>query len=321
MVAIKRWVPMSVLIFIVFLASTPFAQPMKKLKVGYLPFVSQLAYFASLNNGYFKAEGLKIEGTPLWGGPFVIRATVGGSVDVGRAAYYSIFAAREAGIDLVIFAGGTEVLASRPSDGALLVLTDSGIKGAKDLEGKKMAVGSLRGLDRVMISEWMTINGADSNKVVWQEVPYGNMGVALRTKKVDIMITADPFLTVEESQGGVRNIAFVYAEVDPKMPVGGWITTESWLKKGNNRRLIDHLVRGLHKGIDYINTHPEKRGEILTKFTRIKPELASKLRYWSYWNLKIDRQALQRSADLAVKWGLLKKKMDVQDIVLPGVLR
>jgi NitT/TauT family transport system substrate-binding protein len=221
----------------------------------------------------------------------------------------------------VIFAGFSEANQSRPWAGALLVLADSGIKGAKDLEGRKLAVGSLRGLDRVTISEWMTRKGADPNKVVWQEVPYGNMSVALRTKQVDIMITADPFLTVEEDQGGVRNIAFVYPEIDPKMPVGGWITTESWLKKGDNRQLIDRFLRGFRKGLRYLEIHPEKRGEILTKYTRIKPELASRLRYWASWNLKIDRPALQQSADLALKWGLITKKLDVREIVLPEALR
>ncbi len=85
MVGIKRWVPMAVCIFFFFLASTLFAQPIKRLKVGYIPIVGGLPYFASLNNGYFQAEGLKIDGTPLWGGPFILRAIVGGSVDLGFA--------------------------------------------------------------------------------------------------------------------------------------------------------------------------------------------------------------------------------------------
>ena len=301
------------------LPTTSRAQQLTGLKVGYIPIVSCLPLYAAVENGYFEQEGLKVEMSPMAGGQVIIPAMVGGSLDIGFSAYFAAFSARDAGMDITIIAAIVrEVGAGQPYVG-VLVREDSGINKAKDLEGKTFATGTIKSVDWLTTAEWMSLNGADHKKVGWVEIPFPAMGGALRTKRVDAITGVDPFLTAELEAGGVKVIGHPFFEVAPNLPIAGFVTTDTWLKK--NRSLAERFLRGINKGTDYVNARPEKRGEILVKYTRMKPELAAKLKFYPGFDRFIDASALQKTVDLAVKFGLASKRLDVKDMVAPGVLK
>lgn len=307
----------------VFLAggnSSTRAQELKKLKVGTIPISALLSLFAAVENGNFKQEGIDLELNPMVGGAVIIPAVVGGSLDVGFSAYFSVFAARDQGLNIVIIAAGnSESGPPVPYGHHIMVRADSNIIKAKDLEGKKYALNVIKSLDWVVASEWLSRNGADPKKVIWVELPFPSQVPALRAKQVDALSGVDPWLSIELDRGEIRVIAAVYSEIDPKMPIAGYIATEPWVKR--NQTTVERFARAVRAGADYLSKNPEKRGEILVKYTQIKPEWAKSLRFYPAFDLVIDAAALQRSADLALKWGLISKKLDVTKIALPGLLR
>lgn len=295
------------------------AQPPKTLRVGALAIVSHIAVQAAVENGYFRDEGVKAEIQLLAGTPHIISALVGGSLEAATTAYPSLFAAQEAGMELIVVSGNhREVGYPRPYTG-LLVREDSGIRTIKDLEGKIVAVAGIKTMDYAVQAELMSRAGADPKKVQWTEMPFPTQGAALRAKTVDAFLGVDPFYTVELEQGGVRSISNHFADIHPKFPVGGWVVMESWRKK--NPEMVEGFARAIAKGIDFLSRYPEKRGEIVVRYTRMKPELAAKLQFYPIFDKYVDGEALQMVADLAFKWDLLRKKLDVKRGVVPGILK
>lgn len=292
---------------------------LRTVKVGTIPIVAVLPLFAALDQGYFQKEGLEIKATPMAGGAVIIPAMIGGSLDVGFSAYDVVITTRARGMDVTIIAASArEIGPPRPYVG-IIAAEGSGINSAKDLEGKTFAVNVLKSLVWVTASEWMAMNGADPKKVNMVEIPFPNQGAALRTKTVDAFTSVDPFMSIELERGGVKVIGAPFAAVDPKLPIAGFTATASWVK--NNRELTERFVRALYKGTDYLKERPEKRGEILAKFTGVEPALAAKLRFYPEFDRYIDAKALQKVVDLTVKWGLISERVDINALALPGVLK
>jgi NitT/TauT family transport system substrate-binding protein len=288
------------------------------LKLGYIPIADHAPTFAAIQNGYFTQQGIKAKLTPMAGGAVIIPAVAGGSLDIGYAAHQLILVARERGMDFTIVAPNSGLSPKQKSYVQILVREDSPIRRPKDFEGRIFSVNTLGAIDWLYAAEWVTRNGANQKKVHWLELPFPKMGAALRAKKIDGMYGVEPFITIEMGRGGLRIVGDPFSEVDPHMVIAGWTTTETWAKA--HPQLLQRFVSAFYKGIDYSNENPEKVAGLLSSFTRIPAALAPKLRL-PVWAHPMDMKALQRTADLTHKWGLIEKRPDVRKAVWPTALQ
>lgn len=287
------------------------------IKVGSIPIIHELPLHAAMAQGYLAQEGIKAETEVLPGGAALIPALAGGSLQMGHSAYVALFAAREGGFDISVLFPYTQQPPGKDNS-AILVLADSPVTTARGLEGKTVAVNVLRGPNWLYALEWMSKMGADALKVNWVEVPFPTMIGAVRTKKVDAAYATDPFIALEIERGGIRVVSRPFSEVDPEPEISGIVATEKWIKA--NPDLAARFARAIHKGMDWVNTNPEKRVELLAGYARIKPEWVPKL-ISPLWRFPINLERLQAASDLSLKWGLIKKKQDVRAFVWPTALR
>ena len=100
--------------------------------------------------------------------------------------------------------------------------------------------------------------------------------------------------------------------------MAGYVTTQAWAEK--NPAVLERFVRAYYHGIEYTNAHRDEWAGILGKYTRLPPGVIGKMLH-SGWGHPIDVASLQNSADLALKWGLLKRPLDVRSIVHPLALK
>lgn len=286
------------------------------IKIGAIPIVHELPLRAAIVNGYLAQEGIKAEPEVMAGGGVLVPALVGGSLQMGHSAYVAVFQARDAGFDITILFPYAEQ--SRGSDpDAMMIRADSGIKGPKDLEGKRVANNVLKSFNWLYTIEWLAANGADPSKVQWLELPFPNMVPALRAGQVDAVANTEPFVTLEMEKAGLAILDRHITSVQPTVQVSGIVATERWVKA--NRELTERFARALRKGSDYVNQNPEKRAEILATYTRLRPEWIPKL-VMPQWRYPASGEGLQFASDLALKWGLVKKKQNVKDFIWPTAL-
>lgn len=309
--------------------ATPSLGQMERVRVSSLPLASFLPLFVAVDKGYFEEERVKVETTEV-AIPKILAAITGGSIEVGFQAYLPVFVANEKGFDFVIIAPavkentilrpGTSMI--QASANVLMVLEETGIKSVRDLKGKTVGVGAVKGdIDWLSVSEILSRNGVDPEKEVnWVDMPFPLMGASLRGKRIDAGWFVEPFQTFEREKGGVQVLCFCYAEVslDPAIEVFGAVALRAWVLK--NPDLVERFVRGYRKGTDYVAAHPAEMPELIAKYTKIPPPIIRKMLV-PRWTKYPEVKALQLTYDLALKWGLLKKKEDVRKFLHGTALR
>ena len=133
-------------------------------KLGYMKIVDNAAMFMAMEKGFFKAEGLEIETVPMAGGAVIVQGVTSGDLQFGWTNVISLYQAVVEGFDFKLIAGGATNVRGTNETHAIEVLKDSPIKGAKDLEGKTVAVNTLNNIVHLMAMAWVDKNGGTSSK-------------------------------------------------------------------------------------------------------------------------------------------------------------
>lgn len=288
-------------------------------KVGSIPIIHELAIHTALSKGYLTQEGIKIEFQIVPGGAVAIPAIIGGSLQFGHSSYVAVIKARDAGFDISVVFPYSKMRPDSDAD-AIMVKADSPIKTPRDLEGRAVALNVVKDVSWLQMVEWLVTQGVDTKKVNFVELPPHQMAGALRAGSVDAVAAIEPFITPEVEKGGIRIIDNPrhFTAVQGLVEVSGLISRERWVRA--NKDTVERLARALRKATDYVNQNPQEWGPLAAGYTRLKPELIAKiirpeLRY------PIEVAVLQKSADLALKWGLIKKKQDVREFIWATALR
>lgn len=325
----KRLIAFGLLLALSLLMATPSFGQMDRVRVSTLPLASFLPLFVAMDKGYFEEEKVKVE-TAEVAIPKILAAISGGSIEVGFQTYLPVFVANEKGFDFIIIApavkeniilkpGTTEI---QDSANGLMVLEESGITGMKDLKGKTIGVGAVKGdIDWLSVSEMLSRNGVDPGKEInWVDMPFHLMGASLRGKRIDAGWFVEPFKTFEREKGGVRALCFCYAELslDPAVEVFGAVALRTWVQR--NPDSVDRFVRGYRKGVDYVLGHPAEMPELIAKYTKLPPPVIKKM-VVPAWTKYSEVKGVQIVHDLALKWGLLKNKEDVRKFLHKTALR
>ncbi len=134
--------------------------------------------------------GIKVDEKIFAKGLDVMQAIIAGELDVGTTASEAAISGRAGGAPIIVVAGfakGGARLVSRP---------DAGIKGIKDLKGKKVGV-TRGGIQEVLLMSMLQQAGmtADSNPgkdvhVIF--LPFADLNQALMGKNIDAMMQSEP---------------------------------------------------------------------------------------------------------------------------------
>jgi NitT/TauT family transport system substrate-binding protein len=315
-----RWVLVLVLLISLLTGASVSEGDVKKMKVGIMVTSAMLPLFLAQERGWYKEVGLDVELVEMKGGATIIPAIVGDSIQIGYSNVLSILLARSTGLDLQIICNhlneGYVRKAGEPggyitSSSGIVVLQDSGIKGPKDLEGKKVAVNAIKNIDWMAVWEWMEKNGADPKKITWVEVDFPKMIPAFVGKKVDAVEVVEPFKTILRSQGATLLVNTLH-DLRPGLTLACFVAKEEWINK--NPKEVEGFVSATAKGQEYLNTHAEERDKLAIKYTKATQDVLEKMA-WHKWTTKIDLDSMNFWIKLSQKHGLLKKVPDLEKLI------
>jgi ABC-type nitrate/sulfonate/bicarbonate transport system substrate-binding protein len=164
---------------------------------------------------YFKANVLK-----RYGKEYTLEATTAKGTP-GVATLLAATLVQTGGV-----AGGVSAIAAIHQDGVkgyasnpFVVLEDSPIKTVADFKGKTVAVNAFNGSVDIILRLALEKAGLDPKRDVRVvEMPFGNIGPALRQKRIDVGVLAMPFQVQEKKKGGIRFV-FDAVGVVPPYPV------------------------------------------------------------------------------------------------------
>jgi len=174
--------------------------------VGIIPIVDVAPLYLGVEKGFFKDAGLDVKTEKAQGGAAIVPAVVSNQYQFGFSNSVSLMLAQSKGLDLKVVSNGNSTTGVEGKDfGAVVVKDDSTIQGAKDLEGKKVAVNTLNNINTVTINESVRKAGGDPSKVTYVELPFPEIAPAVAKGDVDAGQVVEPFTTIAAQQASGRS--------------------------------------------------------------------------------------------------------------------
>jgi len=188
----------------------------------------------------------------------------------------------------------------------------SGIKSARDLEGKTVSVNALNGLLQMMGKAAVKADGGDPSKVRFIELGFAEALAALQAGKTDAMVGAEPFGTAAMGSGFPAISSPYQAMSSTGMLTSAYFTSESQLKA--NPELYKNIRAAINESLEYAQKNPDAIRKQLPKFTKLGPDVAAKLILPSYIT-QIPRASVEVFSRTGQEFGMLNKPAVYDEVV------
>jgi len=276
-------------------------------QVGYFPLVHTSTAVHADEAGIFEAIGLQVELVSTQGGAAAIPALVSGSVDFTYTNYTSALLAAEQGLPVRLVAGNDVGKA----DHGIFVAKESGIESIADLKGKSFAVNNLQNIGTVAVNALLEEAGLQASDVKLVEMPYPDMQAALERGDVDAIWQVEPF-QAGAAAAGLAKIGDLFTGPVADMPVAGWITTEKFAEE--NPEAVAAFKEALAASADELQGDRERLVELVPTFTKVGADVVGAIEMPQFQG-ELDVEALQKTADLMLKYQITDSELDVQSLV------
>ena len=282
-------------------------------KLGYMKIVDNAAMFMAMEKGFFKAEGLEIETVPMAGGAVIVQGVTSGDLQFGWTNVISLYQAVAEDFDFKLIAGGATNVRGTNETHAIEVLKDSPIKGAKDLEGKTVAVNTLNNIVHLMAMAWVDKNGGTSSKIKFVEIPFPQMADALFQKRIDAVWNVEPFVTFMTQSGKAKVLAYPYIDNIPGMDISNYFAKESWIKAHPD--VAARFKRAIDRATDDLAKMPkQERDDWVAKYTGMKLDVVKNVTL-PVFSTQYNVPSLKANLQLAIKYKMINKPIDVETMI------
>ena len=282
------------------------------LKVGVIPIADVAPLYLGIKQGFFEEENLEVEPQLAEGGAAIAPAVLSGDFQIGFSNTISLLIAASKDLPLTIISQG--VLGGKTEEEAwadLLVLKDGPIKEPKDLEGKTIAVNTLKNICEVTIRKSLSDMGVDDSTLKWAEVPFPDMNAALEAERVDGACVVEPFVS-QGTAGKAKGIDPFYVNTAPDLTVATYFTSKQYM--GENPEVVEAFTRAIKKSLDYAQQNPDAVRDILTEYTQIPPEAAANIKL-PQWRQDITMDTVELLSQLSLEYGLIEEEPDLGELI------
>jgi NitT/TauT family transport system substrate-binding protein len=293
------------------------AQELQTIRIGLAEGDDATPTLYAIKNGLFKKYGIDAQLTPVASGAAGLAALAGGSIDVTGTSLLPFLSARSKGLPLTIVAP----LAAYSPDSvyaAILVKKESTYKTGRDLNGKTIASPALRDLNWVASMAWIDQNGGDSSTVKSIEVPASVIPAALEDGRIDAATVTTPRYVQAVNGGKVRVLGKSYEAIAKHFTFAAIVSQIDFAAK--NPDAIARFGRAIRDATLYTNTHHDQTLALYAAFAKIDPkDIAGAPRAESAQY--VDAKDIQPMIDVAVKYGVLAKAINPQELISPAALK
>jgi NitT/TauT family transport system substrate-binding protein len=278
---------------------------------------SQKNIFYGIRSGLFRKYGLNVEFLPASSGAAALASLAGGSVQVATTSVVPLFQAHLRGLPFLIVAPGQWYTSDAPTN-AMFVRADSPIRTARDLNGKTIAVQSLKDLGWAAVAAWVDQNGGDVRSVKTIELPQAAVLPAIEEGKIDAGSLATPFIEQGLSSGKVRMLAKNFDAIAKRYEAGVDVATADYIAA--NRDQMSRFAHAMHDAVAYTNTHPAETLDLIASFTGIdRAVIARGTRTTDPEYLQA--QDLQPVIETAFKYQLIDRRFPAEELFSSVLLR
>ena len=291
-------------------AASPVALSPVTLNVGLIPIVDVAPIYLGVKQGFFEEQKLTLNLKLAQGGAAIIPAAVSGDYQFGFSNLISEILAVQRGLKLKIVSQGAQAGSDPNADSWAILTVNPAIAQCKDLEGRTIAVNTLKNIGEVSIKAACDKPGVDVTKFKLIEMGFPNMLPALKAGQIDAMWTAEPF-TTQAKQGGAKVLSYNVVAVAPHLTVATYFATADYAAQ--NPDIVKRVVAAVNKSLDYANAHISEVRAIVNSYTKIA-DVTLQAMVLPYWSHDLNKPSIVKLADLMVKYGLMTSKPDLNQM-------
>lgn len=246
------------------------------------------------------------------GGAAIVPGVVSGQFQFGFSNMTSLMLAQSNDVPVKAIANGVASTGVSGKDfGALVVKKGSTLKSAKELEGKKVAVNTLKNINETAVRESVRKAGGDPDKVKFVELAFDQMPAALDKGQIDAAMAVEPALTTMLDQGA-QQIAWPLVDVAPNLTVAMYFTSSAYAAK--NPDVVKKFQEATAESLAYADAHPDEVRQIVATYTKVPASVLAKV-ILPKWPADPDRSSIEALEKLSETDGLVKKTPDLNTLL------
>ncbi|MFI0512290.1 ABC transporter substrate-binding protein [Streptomyces sp. WSLK1-5] len=282
-------------------------------ELGLIPIVDVAPVYLGQKKGFYGKHGLKLRISTASGGAAIVPGVTSGQFQFGFSNVTSLLLARSSGVPVKAVSNGIASTGLRGKDFAgIAVKKDSPVKSAKDLEGKKVAINTLKNINESAVRESVRKDGGDPDKVKFVELAFDQMPAALDGGQVDAVCAVEPALATIKSQGG-QVIASPMVDVAANTTVALYFTSTRYQQQHPD--VVKKFQAATAESLAYADAHPDEARQVITTYTKIPASVLAQVTL-PKWPAEPNRESVEALARLGKQDGFFKKAPDV-DALLP----
>jgi NitT/TauT family transport system substrate-binding protein len=283
-------------------------------QVGLIPTASFFPIYVAEEHGFFEDEGLDVDVQVTSNASSVVPSVLNGQMQFGTAATPPFLVAYEKKLPVRAVVNAAGVAAADPEDtGGFLVGKDSSIDSVEDLVGKKVATNQLGSLPHVAATAILSKAGIDPKKVNFVTMPFPEMLGALKQRRVDALLTVEPFMTEAIEAGAAKNLSALYTRVyEPGTTYTLVFSSQEFIEA--NPEVVAAFSRAVGKANELVAQNPEVLRETLVEYGGMAEELASSVNLGEFRD-GFTVEAMQDMADQMREDGFLQSPVDVSTAI------
>ncbi|AEV83248.1 nitrate ABC transporter substrate-binding protein [Actinoplanes sp. SE50] len=276
--------------------------------VGVIPIVDVAPIYLGQSKGFFKSRNIELKLEAGQGGAAITPGVVSGQFQFGFSNLTSLMIAQTKNLPIKVVAAGVSSTGVQGKDfGAVVVKGSSPIKTAKDLEGRKISVNTLKNIGDTVTRESVRKAGGDPSRLQFVEMPFPNMPAALDGGQIDAAWVVEPQLTTIKQAGG-REIASTYVDAAPDLTVAAYFTSQNLI--ASKPDLVKRFTEAINESLTYADAHPDQVRQILGTYTKIDEKIRAAV-VLPKWPTEINKASVQTIADLGTQDGIFSTAPDL----------
>ena len=291
-------------------------QTRNKVKVGLPKLASNIYVYAGIENGIFTKYGIELEYVDVNTTVDTVNALIARNIDVG--GYNSLDTGLNALIGdptaFKILATGYE--RSDTEDefaSSIIAKSNSPISNLKDLEGKKIAVQP-GAIATAQLKYVLIKNSVDTNKVEIVQIGVAEHIQTLEAGSIDAAFAYEPYVSISQTKGYKIVKSGIFSAYYKNAPLAGIFISSKFIQE--KPQVAKQVQTALAESIEYVNQNRESSLSLLPKYTKIDPEIATKVKIATFFNpTQIDAENIQKYADFSASQGIIKAKIEVANLI------
>jgi len=245
-----------------------------EIRIAYLAVASWLPAMVAEEEGFFAAEGLSVE-SEIITNLATLPGTMGQQFDIASTTVPDVLNAQESGVNVEVVAGE----AWETQDNSivrLLARPGSGVEGIGDVEGQRLAAGTLGGNIHPATLYWLAQEEVDVSTITISEVPFPQQSAQIEAGTVDVVQALEPFASGMIRDGAV-DLGSPLLAVGERMSISSWMADSSWA--ADNRDVIDAFVAALERAKQFIEENEDEARSILQNVADMPEGVASTVKF------------------------------------------